>query len=215
MAAATQHPPLTAFLQSLETDVAAGTRNAFLSALGKKLVLAHVIPEEDFAKTGAASDADLGGLLHKLHALGHAVDWSAVDTAHPDAITFFATAGEEVMKVVKTTMLARAQAQGSGTHHSEIEQRQMLDYQEVQQTVASPDMEVWTQLLTARNLPGAQAMLTTGSTFAKNMRRASLFAAAGTAKVVPKTEPCRATLNDSIRKFDALAGEHTRLAVMR
>ena len=58
MAAAIQHPPLTAFLQSLETDAAAGTRNAFLSALGKKLVLAHIIPEEDFTKTGAASDAD-------------------------------------------------------------------------------------------------------------------------------------------------------------
>ena len=37
-----EYVPLTAFLQSLDTDVAAGTRNAFLSALGRKLVLAHI-----------------------------------------------------------------------------------------------------------------------------------------------------------------------------
>ena len=210
-----QHPPLTAFLQHLETDVAPGTRNEFLSALGKKLVLAHIIPEEDFTKTGTPSDADLGGLLHKLHALGPAIDWTAINTAHPDAITFFATAGEEAMTMVKTTMLMRAQALGSGTQHAEVELRQMLDYQEVQQSVASPEMQVWTEMLSARNLQGAQAMLTTGSIFAKNLRRASLYAAVGTAKVVPKSEPCRASLNDSIKKFDALAGEHTRLAVLR
>ena len=44
-----EYVPLTAFLHSLDTDVAAGTRNAFLSALGRKLVLEHIIPEEDFA----------------------------------------------------------------------------------------------------------------------------------------------------------------------
>ena len=133
-----EYVPLTAFLHSLDTDVAAGTRNAFLSALGRKLVLAHIIPEEDFAKTGPPSDADLGGLLNKLHALGPAVDWTAVITAHPDAVTFFATAGETVMGEIKTAMLMRAQAAGSGTHHKEIELREMLDYAEVQQTVASP-----------------------------------------------------------------------------
>jgi hypothetical protein len=37
-----EYVPLTAFLQSLDTDVAVGTRNAFLSALGRKLVLAHI-----------------------------------------------------------------------------------------------------------------------------------------------------------------------------
>jgi hypothetical protein len=95
-------------------------------------VLAHIIPEEDFAKTGPPSDADLGGLLNKLHALGPAVDWTAVITAHADAVTFFATAGETVMGEIKTAMLMRAQAAGSGTHHKEIELREMLDYAEVQ-----------------------------------------------------------------------------------
>ena len=52
-----------------------------------------------------ASDADLGGLLNKLHALGPAVDWTAVVTAHDDAVTFFATAGETVMGEIKTAML--------------------------------------------------------------------------------------------------------------
>ena len=112
-------------------------------------------------------------------------------------------------------MLMRAQAQGSGTHHAEVELRQMLDYGEVQQTVASGEMQAWTGCLSARNLAGAQALLTTGSTFAKNMRRASLFAASGASKPVPKTEPCRAELNDSIRNFDALSGEQTRLATLR
>ena len=210
-----EYVPLTAFLHSLDTDVAVGTRNAFLSALGRKLVLAHIIPEEDFAKTGPPSDADLGGLLNKLHALGPAVDWTAVITAHPDAVTFFATAGETVMGEIKTAMLMRAQAAGSGTHHKEIELREMLDYAEVQQTVASPEMPSFRDALAARNLAAAQAMMTTGSTFAKNMRRASLFAAAGSSKVVPKTEPCRADLNDAVRTFEALSGEHTRIAITR
>ena len=215
MSASATHHPLTVFLQALESDIAAGTRNKFLAALGKKLVLAHIIPEEDFTKTGPPSDADLGGLLHKLHALGHAIDWTSVETAHADAITFFSTSGEAVMAEVKTAMLMRAQAQGSGTHHAEVELRQMLDYGEVQQTVASGEMQAWTGCLSARNLAGAQALLTTGSTFAKNMRRASLFAASGASKPVPKTEPCRAELNDSIRNFDALSGEQTRLATLR
>ena len=51
------------------------------------------------------SDADLGGLLHKLHVLGPAVDWSSVPTQHPDAIAFFASAGEALMSEVKASML--------------------------------------------------------------------------------------------------------------
>ena len=64
-------------------------------------------------------------------------------------------------------------------------------------------------------LHAQDVVMTTGSTFAKNMRRASLFAASGSNKVVPKTEPCRADLNDAVRTFEALSGEHTRIAIAR
>ena len=96
-------------------------------------------------------------LLHKLHALGPAVDWTSVQTAHPDAVAFFSTSGEAVIAEIKSSMLLRAEALGSGTHHTEIEARQMLDYREVQQTVASPEMETWRALLTARNIATAKA----------------------------------------------------------
>eukprot|EP01043_Picozoa_sp_COSAG02_P011513 COSAG02_NODE_424_length_22575_cov_79.088361_9_plen_69_part_00 len=41
MAGHGEYLPLTAFLQSLDNDVAPGTRGQFLAALGRKLVLAH------------------------------------------------------------------------------------------------------------------------------------------------------------------------------
>ena len=51
--------------------------------------------------------------------------------------------------------------------------------------------------------------------FAKCMRRASMFAASGTAKVVPKQEPCRAELNAALGAFNDLTGESARRIVTR
>ena len=68
-------------------------------------------------------------------------------------------------------------------------------------------------MLVNRRLQLSTVLDTAGSTFAKNMRRASLFTASSASKAVPKQEPCRGELNDSVRAFDALSGEHTRLAI--
>ena len=62
MAAFQQHPPLVTFLQDLDTNTGVGATKEFLSALGRKLVVAQLIPEEEFAKTGAPSAADLGSI---------------------------------------------------------------------------------------------------------------------------------------------------------
>jgi hypothetical protein len=58
------HPPLAAFLQNLNTDIAAGTSTSFLTALGRRLVLGHVLGEKDFPKSGTPSPADLGLLTN-------------------------------------------------------------------------------------------------------------------------------------------------------
>ena len=57
MAAFHAHGPLVAFLHDLDTNTAAGATKEFLAALGRKLVVAQLIPEEEFARTGAPSAA--------------------------------------------------------------------------------------------------------------------------------------------------------------
>ena len=57
------HAPLTQFLARLNTDLGVGTSNEFLGATGRRLVAAHVLPEEEFSRTGQPSDSDLGSLL--------------------------------------------------------------------------------------------------------------------------------------------------------
>ena len=49
MAAFHAHGPLVAFLHDLDTNTAAGATKEFLAALGRKLVVAQLIPEEEFA----------------------------------------------------------------------------------------------------------------------------------------------------------------------
>ena len=75
------HAPLTQFLARLNTDLGVGTSNEFLGATGRRLVAAHVLPEEEFSRTGQPSDSDLGSLLRTLHSLGAAVDWGGAVTA--------------------------------------------------------------------------------------------------------------------------------------
>ena len=68
------HAPLSQFLGRLNTDLGAGTGGEFLAATGRRLVASHVLPEEEFCRTGQPSDSDLGSLLRTLHSLGAAVD---------------------------------------------------------------------------------------------------------------------------------------------
>ena len=88
------HAPLSQFLARLDTDLGAGTGGEFLAATGRRLVASHVLPEEEFARSGQPSDSDLGSLLRTLHSLGAAVDWAgAVTTGHASKIEFFASVG--------------------------------------------------------------------------------------------------------------------------
>ena len=80
-----QHAPLTAFLAQADADVGPGTSHEFLASTGRRLVTGHIIPEEEFPRTGAPTSSDLGSLLRTLHSLGPAVDWtemSAADATH-------------------------------------------------------------------------------------------------------------------------------------
>ena len=70
-----QHAPLTAFLAQADADVGPGTSHEFLASTGRRLVTGHIIPEEEFPRTGAPTSSDLGSLLRTLHSLGPAVDW--------------------------------------------------------------------------------------------------------------------------------------------
>ena len=88
------HAPLTQFLARLNTDLGAGTGVEFLAATGRRLVAAHVLPEEEFSRQGQPNDSDLGSLLRLLHTLGPAVDWAgAATTGHGSKIEFFASVG--------------------------------------------------------------------------------------------------------------------------
>ena len=83
------HPPLAAFLQNLNTDIAAGTSTSFLTALGRRLVLGHVLQEKEFPKSGTPSPADLGLLTNSLHGLAGLVPWGGVATNVADEIAVF------------------------------------------------------------------------------------------------------------------------------
>ena len=50
---------------------------------------------------------------------------------------------------------------------------------------------------------------------AKNLKRASMFAAKSISKAVPKQEPCRAELNGQLHAFEQLSGELIRTTVLR
>ena len=76
MAAFHAHGPLVAFLHGLDANTAAGATKEFLAALGRKLVVAQLIPEEEFARTGAPSAADLGCLMNRLHTMGPIINWA-------------------------------------------------------------------------------------------------------------------------------------------
>ena len=51
--------PLAAFLQNLNTDIAAGTSTSFLTALGRRLVLGHVL----LLKFTAATSGEVANLF--------------------------------------------------------------------------------------------------------------------------------------------------------
>lgn len=92
-----QHAPLTQFLARLNTDLGDGTHSEFLAATGRRLVAGHVLPDEEFPRTGAPNASDLGSLLRTLHSLGGAVDWAGAATAgHASKIEFFASVGIEL-----------------------------------------------------------------------------------------------------------------------
>ena len=142
------HAPLTQFLARLNTDLGVGTSNEFLGATGRRLVAAHVLPEEEFSRTGQPSDSDLGSLLRTLHSLGAAVDWGgAVTAGHASKIDFFASVGLSLADAAKAALLARGHAAGSGSFHEEVDDRKMLSYQECQRTISSPEWQLLTQCL--------------------------------------------------------------------
>ena len=62
-----QHAPLTTFLAQADADVGPGTSHEFLASTGRRLVTGHIIPEEEFPRTGAPTSSDLGSLLRTLH----------------------------------------------------------------------------------------------------------------------------------------------------
>lgn len=74
------HQPLVVFMHDLETHIGAGTTTSFLTALGRRLVLGHVLAEKDFPKSGTPTPADLGILTKTLHGLGNLVNWAGVNT---------------------------------------------------------------------------------------------------------------------------------------
>ena len=214
MAAFHAHGPLVAFLHDLDTNTAAGATKEFLAALGRKLVVAQLIPEEEFARTGAPSAADLGCLMNRLHTMGPIINWAVEPTVHPDLITFFATSGAGLMETIKQRVMAEASAPGSGAHHPEIMSGKCLNYKEVQQVVSSGELAIWITHIANQNMPAAQAMMCTGTVFASLMRRASMFAEEGTARAVAKQEPARTTLNNALRPYLALVGEQIRAAIL-
>ena len=109
-----QHAPLTAFLAQADADVGPGTSHEFLASTGRRLVTGHVLPEEEFPRTGTPNSSDLGSLLRTLHSLGTAVDWgAAVTTGHASSIDFFASVGLNLSDAVKAVLLSRGQAPGS------------------------------------------------------------------------------------------------------
>ena len=110
-----QHVPLTQFLARLDTDLGAGTHSEFLAATGRRLVAGHVIPDEEFPRTGPPSASDLGSLLRTLHSLGGAVDWAgAATTGHGSKIEFFASVGVDLADATKAALLTRGHAVGRG-----------------------------------------------------------------------------------------------------
>ena len=98
------HQPLLTFLAALNADIGAGTSVSFLTSLGRRLVLGHVLREQDFPKTGAPSPADLGILMNTLHALGHLVDWASITTQHADETAFMTAGGAALFSAVETAL---------------------------------------------------------------------------------------------------------------
>ena len=88
----------------------------------------------------------------------------------------------------KAALLARGHAAGSGTIHEEVDDRKMLSYKECQQTVAGVEWPLYVYCVQGRDFAGAQAIMASGSDFAKNLKRASMFAAKSISKAVPKQE---------------------------
>ena len=107
--------------------------------------------------------------------------------------------------------VCRAHAAGGGTTHTEVTLKQMLSYAECQQTYAAAEMALFKQYLANRDLAGAHALMAAGTEFAKCMRRASMFAAVGTAKQVPKQEPCRVMLNECLKTYEEMSGVSERM----
>ena len=210
------HAPLTEFLARLNTDLGAGTGAEFLAATGRRLVAAHVLPEEEFSRQGQPNDSDLGSLLRTLHSLGPAVNWAGAATVgHASKMDFFASVGLALGDAAKAALLARGHAAGSGTIHEEVDDRKMLSYKETQQTVAATEWQLFVYCVQARDFAGAQGIMASGSEFAKNLKRASLFAAKSISKAVPKQEPCRSELNGQLHAFEQLSGELIRTTVLR
>ncbi len=183
--------------------------------MGRRLVLGHVLQEKEFPKSGTPSPADLGLLTNSLHGLAGLVPWGAVATNVADETTFMSAGGAILFEAVERAFHSRGKAAGSGSHHPEVLVKQMLSYTECQASVAAPEFGNFTNCLSARDLAGAHAIMAAQTPFAKCMRRASMFAASGTAKVVPKQEPCRAELNAALGAFNDLTGESARRIVTR
>eukprot|EP01043_Picozoa_sp_COSAG02_P018163 COSAG02_NODE_841_length_16613_cov_61.635703_9_plen_489_part_00 len=209
------HPPLLVFMNDLNTNLGPNASTTFLTALGRRLVLGHILPEKEFPKSGAPAPADLGLLMNSLHGLGALVPWAAVNTNAADETTFMSDGGAILFKTIEQAFHSRGAAAGSGAHHPEVLLKQMLSYAECQAVVSSVEFQNFVACLVARDLGGAHALMSTHTQFANRMRRASLFAATGTAKPVPKQEPCRLELNEALRTFDELAGESSRRIVAR
>ena len=137
------HPPLAAFLQSLNTDIAAGTSTSFLTALGRRLVLGHILQEKEFPKSGTPSPADLGLLTNSLHGLAGLVPWGGVATNVADETAFMSAGGAILFEAVERAFHSRGKAAGSGSHHPEVLAKQMLSYTECQASVAYKPNHIW------------------------------------------------------------------------
>ena len=73
---AAHNPALTQLLAALNAAPHAGMGNDFFAHVGSSLALARSVPPEWFPRSGAATAAQIGGLIARLHTLT-TVAWAA------------------------------------------------------------------------------------------------------------------------------------------